>query len=77
MPASYAVAKKLNIIVVQNPSHFTIVGVLNQRFGSTLLQHAEPMKSLLKAGIPFALGSDGPLNSVLTMVNGKIVYRTF
>jgi predicted amidohydrolase YtcJ len=68
LPASYAKAKNLGIIVVQNPSHFTIVPVLNQRYGSMLLQHAEPVKSLLQAGIPVALGSDGPLNPFLNIM---------
>lgn len=68
LPASYAAAKKLGIIVVQNPSHFTIAGVLNQRYQPLLLQQAEPMKSLLQAGIPVALGSDGPLNPYLNIL---------
>jgi predicted amidohydrolase YtcJ len=33
-----------------------------------LLQNAEPVKSLLKAGIPVALGSDGPLNPYLNIM---------
>lgn len=68
LPASYKKAKDLGIIVVQNPSHFTIVPVLNQRYGSMLLQHAEPVKSLIQAGIPVALGSDGPVNPYLNIM---------
>jgi predicted amidohydrolase YtcJ len=68
LPASYGKAKNLGIIVVQNPSHFTIVPVLNQRYGTMLLQYAEPVKSLLNAGIPVALGSDGPLNPFLNIM---------
>jgi predicted amidohydrolase YtcJ len=33
-----------------------------------LLQNAEAMKSLLQAGIPVALGSDGPLNPYLNIM---------
>jgi predicted amidohydrolase YtcJ len=68
LPGSYETAKKLNIIVVQNPSHFTIVDVLNKRYSAKLIQHAEPMKSLLKAGIPVAIGSDGPMNPYLNIM---------
>lgn len=68
MPESYETAKKLNIIVVQNPSHFTIVDVLAARYGQKLTQHAEPMKSLLNAGIPVAIGSDGPMNPYLNIM---------
>ncbi len=68
LPASYTKAKNLGIVVVQNPSHFTIVPTLNQRYGTMLLQNAEPVKSLLQAGIPVALGSDGPLNPYLNIM---------
>ncbi len=68
LPASYAAAKKLNIIVVQNPTHFAIGGLLSQRYAPMLLQNAAPMKSLLQAGIPVALGSDGPLNPFLNIM---------
>lgn len=68
MPASYETAKKLGVIIVQNPSHFTIVDVLSARYESTLAKHAEPMKSLLKAGIPVAIGSDGPMNPYLNIM---------
>jgi hypothetical protein len=52
-------AKELGIIVVQNPSHF-MAG-----FGA---ERALPLKSLLAAGIPVALGSDGPLNPYLNIM---------
>ncbi|GEO11083.1 amidohydrolase [Segetibacter aerophilus] len=68
LPASYAAAEKLQIIVVQNPTHFSIAGLLNQRYTPKLLQNAAPMKSLLQAGIPVALGSDGPLNPYLNIM---------
>jgi predicted amidohydrolase YtcJ len=68
MPASYKSAKDLNIIVVQNPSHFMITDVLPQRFGPKLMKDSQPMKSLLKAGIPVAIGSDGPLNPYLNIM---------
>lgn len=68
LPESFSLAKKLNVVVVQNPSHFTIVKELNERYHEKLQQHAEPVKSLLNAGIPLALGSDGPINPYLNIM---------
>jgi predicted amidohydrolase YtcJ len=52
-------AKELGIIVVQNPSHFAIGLHPTQAF---------PLKSLWQAGIPVALGSDGPTNPFLNIM---------
>jgi predicted amidohydrolase YtcJ len=54
-------ARSLGIVVVQNPTHFAVVGV-------DILTVAQPMRSLLDAGIPVALGSDGPLNPYLSIM---------
>jgi hypothetical protein len=59
--------KALGIVVVQNPSHLTIVtdfaGLDSKQFDK-----AQPLRSLLAAGIPVALGSDGPLNPFLNIM---------
>ena len=59
--------RALGIVVVQNPSHFTIVeglaGIDPRQF-----DQAQPLRSLLAAGIPVALGSDGPLNPFLNIM---------
>jgi len=59
-------AKEMGIVVVQNPTHFN-VAIL---FGATSLQfqQAQPLRSLLAAGIPVALGSDGPMNPYLNIM---------
>ena len=54
-------AKALGIVVVQNPTHFDVVGV-------DVLPQAQPVRTLLAAGIPVALGSDGPLNPFLNIM---------
>ena len=60
-------AKALGIVVVQNPSHFAIV-TLFAGVDSKQLDKAQPLRSLLAAEIPVALGSDGPLNPYLNIM---------
>ncbi len=52
-------AKKLGVVDIQNPAHFAL--------GLNIAQ-AQPLKSLLAAGIPVALGSDGPMNPYLNIM---------
>jgi predicted amidohydrolase YtcJ len=58
--------KALGIVVVQNPSHTMTAELLRARLGERSLRWM-PMRSLIEAGIPFALGSDGPLNPFLNI----------
>ncbi len=59
-------ARGLGVIVVQNPSHFAFADVLKARYGEPF--EYEPARSLIEAGIPFAIGSDGPLNPYLNLM---------
>lgn len=52
-------ARDFGVVVVQNPSHFT--------FPSPVMAQS-PLSGLLDAGIPLALGSDGPANPWLNML---------
>ncbi|HEX8171041.1 MAG TPA: amidohydrolase family protein [Thermoanaerobaculia bacterium] len=54
-------AKRLGVIVVQNPTHFPARGYYPK--GDYFLS-----ASLKKAGIPIAIGSDGPMNPFLNMM---------
>lgn len=54
-------AKALGIVVVQNPMHF---GGL----GTNVMTVSQPFRSLLEAGIPVAIGSDGPMNPFLNLM---------
>jgi hypothetical protein len=59
-------AKAMGIVVIQNPTHFDVSAL----FGRTPLKYknVEPLRSLLAAGIPVALGSDGPMNPYLNIM---------
>jgi predicted amidohydrolase YtcJ len=57
--------KALGIIVVQNPTHFSLG---QSTFEPELFKLTQPLRSLLKAGIPVAFGSDGPLNPYLNIM---------
>ncbi|HSL19971.1 MAG TPA: amidohydrolase [Vicinamibacterales bacterium] len=54
-------AAKLGVILVQNPSHLTVTE-LAARFGEARKAGMQPLKSVLRAGVVLALGSDGPAN---------------
>jgi predicted amidohydrolase YtcJ len=58
LPANFARLRNKGIIVVQNPTHFGIADVLNARWHPDLLRNAMPQRSLLEAGIGYAIGSD-------------------
>ena len=59
-------AKKMGVIIVQNPTHFTPAEGLE--ISKTPLTHGMAMKSLLKNNIPLAIGSDGPFNPYLNIM---------
>jgi predicted amidohydrolase YtcJ len=52
-------AKDLCVIVVQNPTDFTLGKLFVKRYGTEGAAHRQPFHSLLQAGIPTAIGSDG------------------
>jgi predicted amidohydrolase YtcJ len=63
-------AKKLGVTVVQNPTHFSIVDIIYTRYSPRTKFFAA--RSLIEAGIPFALGSDGPMNPFLNIMLATI-----
>ena len=68
MPDLVPRAKALGMVVVQNPAHLMLAAQLQASIGPDRARHAQPMKSLLDAGIPLAIGSDGPLSPFLNIL---------
>ena len=60
--------KAMGMLVVQNPTHFTFPEIFLARYGKERVAWIQPMKSLLDAGIPVAIGSDGPMNPFLNIM---------
>lgn len=54
-------AKRLGVTVVVDPVHSEPVELNRRRLGDRVSRWM-PMRSLVEAGVPFALGSDGPLD---------------
>jgi predicted amidohydrolase YtcJ len=68
----FAKAKRLGVVVVQNPAHFMIAADLRARLGEARVTRAQLLKSTVAAGIPVAIGSDGPLNPFLNLMFAAI-----
>lgn len=58
-------AKTMGIVVVQNPTHFDASLLGAARTGA---KEVQPFRTLIAAGIPMALGSDGPMNPYLNIM---------
>ncbi|MEO8034004.1 MAG: amidohydrolase family protein [Acidobacteriota bacterium] len=54
-------ARDLGVVVVQNPTHFAELG----RYPTA---EYSPMKTLIRAGLHVAIGSDGPMNPYLNIM---------
>jgi predicted amidohydrolase YtcJ len=71
-PDLIARGREFGVIVSQQGTHFGIAQIdpsLDAGFLDRLrADHAQPLRSLLNAGIPVALGSDGPLNPWLSIL---------
>jgi len=60
--------KAIGAVLVQNPSHFTFTDAFKLRYGSGRVAWMQPLKTVLDAGIPLAIGSDGPMNPFLNVM---------
>jgi hypothetical protein len=62
----------MGLIVVENPTHLALRELFFKRFGVERADQIQPMRSLLDAGIPLALGSDGPNNPYLNIMLASV-----
>jgi predicted amidohydrolase YtcJ len=67
-PDLVARVRDLGIVVVKNPTHFTLRDLFIRRFGLETTERLQPFRSLLDADIPVAIGSDGPNNPYLNLM---------
>ena len=67
-PDLIARVKAMGMVVVQNPLHFMSGEILAARVGPERRASMQPMKSLLEAGVPLAIGADGPMNPFLNIM---------
>jgi predicted amidohydrolase YtcJ len=65
-------AKRLGVVVVQNPSHFMLRPLVVARLGPERVARSWMTRSWLTAGVPVAFGSDGPLNPYLNIMFATI-----
>jgi hypothetical protein len=71
-PDFIARVKELGIIVVQNPTHLGLRELFLKRYGPERTEQMQPLRSLLEAGIPLAIGSDGPNNPYLNIMLASV-----
>ena len=62
-------ARTLGVIIVQNPAHFDRA-LVGDRFAAD--SPFFPLRSYIEAGIPIAIGSDGPMNPFLNIMLASI-----
>jgi predicted amidohydrolase YtcJ len=68
MPDQMARTKRLGVVLVQNPSHLMIPQVMAARVGRDRLARTQALKTTVAAGVPLAIGTDGPLNPFLNLM---------
>ena len=66
-PRQFDRMKRFGVVLVQNPAHFMVAETMKLRLGARA-GRVTLLKSAIAAGIPVALGSDGPLNPYLNMM---------
>jgi predicted amidohydrolase YtcJ len=70
--ADFPRAARMGVTIVQNPSHFMLAPLLQARLGPDRVARVDLVKAAIAAGVPFAIGSDGPLNPFLNIMFATI-----
>jgi hypothetical protein len=61
-------ARRLGVVVVQNPTHFAPPDLFRSRWGGGM----QRLRSLIDRGVHLAVGSDGPMNPFLNIMLARI-----
>lgn len=67
-PAMLTEARRLGVVIVQNPAHFMDPQMMQARLGPERMAWFQPVRTLVEARVRFALGSDGPMNPWLNVM---------
>ena len=65
-------AARMGVTIVQNPAHFMVPGQFAARVGAERTSRVTQVKGIIQAGVPFAIGSDGPMNPFLNIMFATI-----
>jgi len=65
-------AARMGVTIVQNPAHFMIPRPFTARIGPERSARTTQVKNIIQAGVPFAIGSDGPMNPFLNIMFATI-----
>jgi predicted amidohydrolase YtcJ len=76
MPDQIPRVKALGIIVVENPTNFTLGELMLERFGKDKASLVQPFRSLLQAGIPLAIATDSSPGSPVANPYLHIMYAS-
>jgi predicted amidohydrolase YtcJ len=68
MPDLVPLARRLNVTVVQNPTHFALGPAYAARYGAERGGKMQLFRSLTAAGVRIAIGSDGPQDPFLNLM---------
>jgi predicted amidohydrolase YtcJ len=68
----FARAARMGVTIVQNPSHFMNPAAFTARIGPERTARSTQVKNIVQAGVPFAIGSDGPMNPFLNIMFATI-----
>ena len=71
-PSQFERARRLGLVLVQNPSHFMIRPAVETRLGPERTARFAMVKTASAAGVPLAFGSDGPPNPFLNIMFATI-----
>lgn len=64
----FARAVRMGVVLVQNPSHFMMAPLLQQRLGAARTARTAQVKAAIAARVPLAIGSDGVTSPFLNIM---------